>query len=384
MPWKKLSPAMWLACLTAWLWSVPRLTDSSTVAAWLGALGTAALFALAVGRDGGMSARVWRPLADAVRPPDCDAVHGMAALDAQIMRQLGRAVQLSEKSALDMVGRVASLHAASAHFMRYLHEAQTQNDAMQSDVEHNSHIIDELASFVQRLPQQLADERRQFDQVVTEVQKLSALSDTIRLIARQTEILAINAAVEAARAGDSGRGFAVLAGEVRRLATQTNESAARIGQDITRLVETVEDGFLGGFQARVEHHESESHRLSDLSHRLHRSYIDMRAFYQTLMTAVGQHHGELDAGIALLSDAGQYQDVFKQIIDRVDPALAERRALVEELIARLRGGQTATQDLDERAAALSRTYLASEAMHRDPDENAQAAPGLPAARIELF
>ena len=83
-------------------------------------------------------------------------------------------------------------------------------------------------------------------------------------------------------------------------------------------------------------------------------------------------------------NARQYQDVFKQIIDRVEPAMAERRALTRELVGRLRCGRTDTHDLDESAVALVERYIAAEALHRDPDAASAVAPGQPAARIELF
>lgn len=374
----------WPACALACPLAVPLVTDSATAAAWLAAAGSATVCWLAA-RQG---VAWFSPQAPALAPismdEPCKSIQAVETLDAEIGRQLARAVDLSERSAMDMVQRVANLNASSNLFMNYLHEAEGCNEAMQSDIEHNTHIIGELATFVRRLPEQLADERAHFNQLVAEVQKLSEMTDTIRNIARQTEILAINAAIEAARAGESGKGFAVLAGEVRRLATQTNESAAGIGRDITRLVETVEGGFSGEFQARVAQNESESRRLSDMTLQLHRSYVDMRAFYQQLMVAVVQHQRDVDSGIGLLSDAGQYQDVFKQIIDRIEPAYAERRVFMRQLVGRLRCGETDTTDLDESAGSLVDRYLANEAQHRDPDAPEASEPGQPAARIELF
>jgi methyl-accepting chemotaxis protein len=210
------------------------------------------------------------------------------------------------------------------------------------------------------------------------------MTDTLSGIARQTEILAINAAIEAARAGESGKGFAVLAGEVRRLATQSHGTAATIGADIERLVNTVRASFSGEFEARTRHNESEAQRLGGLTRQLDESYVDMRQFYGMLMTAVTQHNTELDQGIGLLLDTAQYQDVFKQIVDRVEPAVAARHAVLAELIARLRSGQQDTRDIDARAQALSTDYLNAEAPHRDPDAAADAAPGEPGLRIELF
>ncbi len=325
----------------------------------------------------------------APRPPagDCGAVVGMQALDAEVHSQLGRAVNLSETAALGMVERVSGLRQLSARLIQYLGQAQQQSEAMQGGIELNSRIIGELSAFVQTLPQQIAQERDQLRSLMAEVKGLAQMTDTIRGIARQTEILAINAAIEAARAGEAGRGFAVLAGEVRRLATQSNASAANIAHDIAKLVRTVEVSYSGEFEHRTRHNEEEAERLGRMTRQLDESYIDMRQFYGMLMTAVTQHNTELDRGIGLLLDTAQYQDVFKQIVDRVQPALCQRHDVAAALIARLRSGSrpgTDTADLDRRALALSADYLALEAAHRDPEVAADAAPGEPGARIELF
>jgi methyl-accepting chemotaxis protein len=312
------------------------------------------------------------------------AVQGIRNLDGEVLTQLGRAVSLSEESATSLVQRVGELRELSGKLIRYLEHAHEQSVAMQESIELNSRIINELATFVQTLPQQIASERDHFRALVSEVKGLSAMTDTIGGIARQTEILAINAAIEAARAGEAGKGFAVLAGEVRRLATQSHTSAETINHDIERLVHTVEQSFSGEFEARTTHNESEAQRLGGLTRQLDDSYIDMRQFYGMMMTAITQHNTELDRGIGMLLDTAQYQDVIKQIVDRVHPAVEARNAVLADLIERLRQGQRDTRAIDERARALSADYLAGEALHRDPDAAAGEAPGQPAPRIELF
>jgi methyl-accepting chemotaxis protein len=100
------------------------------------------------------------------------------------------------------------------------------------------------ASIMQRTQQQihaLADNMRSSRDVIqnlrNETDSIGSVLDVIRGIAEQTNLLALNAAIEAARAGEQGRGFAVVADEVRTLASRTQESTEEINTMITRLQE---------------------------------------------------------------------------------------------------------------------------------------------------
>ena len=77
------------------------------------------------------------------------------------------------------------------------------------------------------------------DSLTQSANNVSALMEEIQSIADQTNLLALNAAIEAARAGDHGRGFAVVANEVRNLSSRTQDSAEKIHQRISVMLETI-------------------------------------------------------------------------------------------------------------------------------------------------
>ena len=81
----------------------------------------------------------------------------------------------------------------------------------------------------------IAHVRQLIDGLNARWNEISKVSDVIRQIAKNTNLVALNAAIEAARAGEMGRGFAVVADEVRRLASQSADATAQIGEVVGRI-----------------------------------------------------------------------------------------------------------------------------------------------------
>ncbi len=125
-----------------------------------------------------------------------------------------------------------------------------------SQITESAHTEEELSSKVEQLSRNADD--------------VKSILDIINDIADQTNLLALNAAIEAARAGEHGRGFAVVADEVRNLAGRTQKSLAEINSTIMVIVQEIND-----VSSQMNLNSQKMERLSDMSKSVQETYEKM-------------------------------------------------------------------------------------------------------------
>jgi methyl-accepting chemotaxis protein len=114
------------------------------------------------------------------------------------------------------------------------HTASAAGDAYEQ-TQQGSQIVQRAISQINKLAEQVESSSHTINELERHSEAINTVLDVIKGIADQTNLLALNAAIEAARAGEQGRGFAVVADEVRTLAGRTRESTDEINEMIEKL-----------------------------------------------------------------------------------------------------------------------------------------------------
>lgn len=145
----------------------------------------------------------------------------------------------NQKNETDHVATAMSeMTATVQNVARNAEEASTAASAADQQAYEGERIVSEAIAQIKRLAEELNQSADAVRHLQEQSEKIGGVLDVIKAVAQQTNLLALNAAIEAARAGEAGRGFAVVADEVRSLALRTQRST----EEIESLVAGVQSG----------------------------------------------------------------------------------------------------------------------------------------------
>nr|WP_271043269.1 PAS domain-containing methyl-accepting chemotaxis protein [Pseudomonas sp. VB3] len=242
-----------------------------------------------------------------------DASQRLSGHAAALVEQLdsSHSSTLGQQSQTDQVATAIHEMAASvAQVANHAQQASKAADQAGSETREGHQRVDESRDAVLRLSQELARATTVIHQLESHSGDISGVLEVIRAIAEQTNLLALNAAIEAARAGEQGRGFAVVADEVRGLAQRTQQSTNEIQRMISTLQGGARDAVIAMEQssqhveASVDHAQRAASALDGISQRVNQ----ITAMSVQIATAVEEQSAvseDINRNIVGIRNAGE-------------------------------------------------------------------------------
>ena len=254
------------------------------------------------------------------------------------LRQISlRVDNISESQRTQLASLVTAFNEISQAVHDISRHAQLTSDQThlaQTSANQGMQLLNRNVEMNHQLSGSIQDAAKMVSQLADESEKITSVLDVIRGIAEQTNLLALNAAIEAARAGEQGRGFAVVADEVRTLASRTQRST----EDIQQMIASLKQGVQSAVQA-MERGSSQMAETLGMADKTRNSLAEI----QQMVTQV------LDMNFQIASATEEQSSVM----DEVNRSVSELNGLTEEAAA-LSGSVLQTgNDLDALAQQLS-------------------------------
>ncbi|MEI7053753.1 methyl-accepting chemotaxis protein [Pseudomonas koreensis] len=228
---------------------------------------------------------------------------------------------------------INQLGAAAQEIARNAAQASNQASDARGLAEDGQQVVDRSIKAMNQLSSMLSASSTNIESLNSKTVNIGQILEVITSISQQTNLLALNAAIEAARAGEAGRGFAVVADEVRNLAHRTQESA----QQVQTMIEELQVG------AR----ESVS-TMSD-SQRHSQDSVEIANLAGERLNSVTQRIGEIDGMNQSVATATEEQTA---VVESINVDITEINTLNQEGVENLQATLRACSDLEQQAARL--------------------------------
>ncbi len=302
-------------------------------------------------------------------------------LDQEIDNSLNAVIGDTEDAALAIIGQVRQLYDTAKRLVAYLDDSSLKVGDLGKEITNSVAYVVEIGAFIEQLPAKMERDLDSVQMVVKEIKDLGGLVDAVQAISMQSHLLAINAAIEASRAGSAGATFRVVANEMQALASNSSAVAVSISQGLSRARLVVEEGMESSI-AQTKKQLGEVSLAASSIQKLLDNFEDINQYNKTRFAVLTQHNGDLARDIAEVLGQVQFQDVVRQCIERIRFAIGQRNAIFQDAVGLASQGGAALAPLPQRLELILNNYLIEEEKHSHSARSESDSGG--ELKIELF
>lgn len=246
----------------------------------------------------------------------------------QMSEQTSRDVGQQREQTDSVATAVTEMEVAIQEVATHAADASNEVSKVSEDAEHSMENMGKNLRFVSRLKESLDTASSVIKQLSDESLQIGTILNVIQEIAEQTNLLALNAAIEAARAGEQGRGFAVVADEVRSLANRTQQSANEI-RDMIESLQGKASQAVTIVEGNLEHADNsvnQTQQTNDALDKMVRSLANVNDMSRSI-AAASEEQSAVAKEVAM--NVVQISDMSENIANRAESSAKNSESLNE-------------------------------------------------------